>query len=120
MNDTPHEEGDLAEEFRQLGKNLVGALRMAWDSPERKTLQNEIEAGLNDVATSLKKEVDEFSASASGQQLKEEIDEMRRRWKSGETEAKARQELMNAIRTANSELKNWAEKWQTKPDSDNQ
>lgn len=112
MNDTPRDEGDLSEEFRQLGKNLVDTLRMAWDSPERKKLQNEIEAGLVDVATSLKKEANEFSASTHGQEIKEEIDDIRRRWESGETETKARQELMNAIRLANNELQKWSEKWQ--------
>ncbi len=112
MNDTPHEESDLAEEFRQLGKNLVDTMRLAWDSPERKKLQNEIEAGLANVAASLKKEADEFTASAHGQEIKEEIDNMRRRWESGETEIKARQELLNAVRLANNELQKWAEKWQ--------
>ncbi len=119
MNDTPHEEGDLAEEFRQLGKNLVDTLRMAWDSPERKKLQNEIEAGLADVAASFKKEADEFSASAPGKHIKEELDDLHQRWQSGETEAKARQELMNAIRLANSELQKWSEKWQKGTDESN-
>lgn len=112
MNETPREEGDLAEEFRQLGKNLVDTLRMAWDSPERKKLQNEIESGLVDVAAALKKEADELGASASGQQIKEEIDDLRRRWENGETETKARQELKNVIRLANNELQKWSEKWQ--------
>lgn len=120
MNESPHEEGDLAEEFRQLGKNLVDTLRLAWDSPARKRLHNEIEAGLTEIAASLKKEADEFRASASGQQLKEEIDDIKRRWGSGEAEAKARQELINAIRMANDELKNWAEKWQKNAENENQ
>lgn len=112
MNNTPHEEGDLAEEFRQLGKNLVDTLRMAWDSPERKKLQDEIESGLVEVAASLKKEADEFSTTAPGQHIKQEFDDLHRRWESGETETKARQELMNAIRLANSELQKWSDKWQ--------
>jgi len=119
MNDTPHEEGDLAEEFRLLGKNLVDALRLAWDSPERKKLQDEIETGLVDVAAALKNEADEFGASASGQQIKEEIDDLRHRWESGETETKARQELKNAIRLANDELQKWSEKWQKGSDESN-
>jgi len=112
MNESPHEKDDLVEELRQLGKNIVDTLRLAWDNPERKRLQNEIEAGLADVANALKKEADEFRSSDSGQQIKEEIDDLRRRWESGETEAKARQELLDAIRSANNELKQWAEKWQ--------
>jgi len=112
MDDTSRNEGDLEEEFRQLGKNLVDTMRLAWDSPQRKKLQNEIESGLVDVAAALRKEADEFSASVPGQQIKEEIDDLRQRWESGETETKARQELMNAIRLANSELQKWSEKWQ--------
>lgn len=112
MNDTPQDEGDLAEELRQLGKNLIDTMRFAWDSPERKKIQNEIETGLSDVVAALKQEADEFSTSPPGKQIKEEIDDLRRRWESGETETKARQELMNAIRMANNELQKWSEKWQ--------
>ncbi|MBN1538473.1 MAG: hypothetical protein JW908_17185 [Anaerolineales bacterium] len=112
MNDIPQDDGDLAEEFRQLGKNLVDTLRLAWDSPERKKLQDEIESGLVDVVSSLKREAGEFKASPPGQKLKEEIDDMRQSWESGEAEAKARQEIMNAIRMANNELQKWSEKWQ--------
>lgn len=117
MNDIPQDEGDLAEELRQLGKNLVDTMRLAWDSPERKKFQDEIETGLTDVVAALKKEADEFSTSPSGQQIKDEIDDLRRRWESGETETKARQELMNAIRLANNELQKWSEKWQRGSDN---
>ena len=54
--DNPEKPNDIAEEFRMLGENMVQALRSAWESPERKKLQDEIEAGLNQFATTIKRD----------------------------------------------------------------
>ena len=45
-DDTPTPENELADELRNLGHNLKGILQAAWESEERRKLQNEIQAGL--------------------------------------------------------------------------
>ncbi|MCI0521172.1 MAG: hypothetical protein L0Z70_13075 [Chloroflexi bacterium] len=102
---------NLGEEFAALGQNLVKALRSAWDSPERKTLQEEIEKGLGELGQTLKSETDRFAQSPSGQRMKEEVEDFHQRVRSGEAEEKARQELLNALRLINSELEKVATRW---------
>jgi hypothetical protein len=56
MDETPKPEENLAEEFRKLGKNLVEALSAAWNTEERKKMQQEIEEGLVDLTATLRQE----------------------------------------------------------------
>ncbi|MDD5466944.1 MAG: hypothetical protein PHS96_03985 [Anaerolineales bacterium] len=111
MDDTPHSEENLAEEFRQLGCNLVETLRAAWDRPERQKLQDELEAGLAELAATLKTEAENFAQTPAGQQLKSELDDLRQRINSGEAEQVARQEILNALRLVNAELEKAAGRW---------
>ncbi|MDD2694408.1 MAG: hypothetical protein PHD58_00605 [Anaerolineales bacterium] len=111
MDELPHSEENLAEEFRQLGRNLVEALRSAWDRPERQKLRDELEAGLAEAAATLKSEAENFKHSPTGQQLRSELDDLRQRINSGEAEQVARQEILNALRLVNAELEKAAGRW---------
>jgi hypothetical protein len=108
-NQTP--ENDLVNEFRNLGKNLVEALRTAWDSPERKKLEKEISDGLNDLANTLNTEAKNFKESPTGQQLKSDMDDLRQRVRSGEVENQVRNELLGALRIVNQELQKVTSRW---------
>jgi len=111
MSDNQTPENDLVDEFRSLGKNLVDALRAAWDSPERKKLEKEISAGLNDLAKTLNTEAKNFSESPTGQQLKTDFDDLNQRMRSGEIENQVRNELLGALRTVNEELQKVTGRW---------
>ena len=95
---------DIAEELRVLGKNLKGALESAWESEERKKLQDEIRAGLTDLGVSLNEAADDFRRSDAGQQLKADVADFRRRVYTGEVQTKVHDELINALRLANTAL----------------
>jgi len=96
--------GDVAEELRNLAKNLKETLSTAWESEERKKLQGEIETGLADVVKTLSQAASDFKKSPAGQQLKKDAEDIHQRIRSGELESKARSELLNALRLANIEL----------------
>jgi hypothetical protein len=104
MSDTPPEEERLSEELRRLGKNLFGILQAAWDHPERKRVQNEIENGLRDLSVSLQQEAGNFSKSSTGEKIKAEIDDIGTRISSGETTSKIYEDLISALKVANAEL----------------
>jgi len=103
--------GDVAGELRELGKNLAGILRSAWESDERKRLQEEIQAGLNDLGETFNEAAAEFQSSQTGQRLKEDVEEIRGKIRSGEMEVKVREEILSALRMVNNEL----EKTRKKP-----
>ena len=95
---------DIADELRTLGKNLKDALQSVWESDERKKLEDEIRAGLADLGVTLNEAASDFRQSQTSQQLKEDINDFRRRVHSGEVSIKVHDELINALRMANSEL----------------
>jgi len=109
MNENPQSgsassSGDVAEELRNLAKNLKETLSTAWESEGRKKLQGEIETGLADVLKTLSQAASDFKKSPAGQQLKKDAEDIHQRIRNGELETKARSELLNALRLANIEL----------------
>jgi hypothetical protein len=111
MSENEQSENDLTEEFRKLGKNLADALRTAWENPERKKFQQEIENGINEMGTTLSKEFGTFMESPTGQRLKSDVQDLGERFRTGEAQQKARDELLNALRRANNEIQQATERW---------
>lgn len=105
---TPSEpqRSEIAEELRALGENLRNMLRTAWESPERKKMQDEIQSGLTELGDSVNKAVNEFSTSKPGQTLKAEYEDFSQRVRSGQVESKVREEILKVLRMVNVELGN--------------
>lgn len=98
-------QGEVAKEFRDLGENLKNVLQMAWESPERKKLQAEIEAGLTELGTSINKAAEDFQESPTGQRLQSEVKDLGERVRSGEVEAGLREQILSVLREVNAKLK---------------
>lgn len=111
MTDEPNSSDNLADEFRNLGHNLLNIVQTAWDSPERKRLQEEILSGLDEAGSAIKREADQFREGPTGQQLKNDVERLGEQLRSSETQEKVRQEVLSALRTLNSELQKVAEQW---------
>lgn len=105
MNDEPGSEGNLTDEFRTLGRNLLNTLHAAWDRPERKNLQQEIENGLSELLDTLKSEAGNVASSPTGQKVKMEAEDLRQRVQTAEVDTAIRSELLKALQTVNAELK---------------
>jgi hypothetical protein len=111
MDEKTQPEVDLTGEFRQLGKNLKQALQAAWESEERKQLQQEIEDGMQQLVNSLEEFVAEFSESEHGARLRTEIEDFSKRAQSGELGDKIRADVAAVLRKANEGLEEAAQKW---------
>lgn len=96
---------DIADELRELGLKLKEILRTAWESPERKKVQQEIESGLTELGDTLNKAVNEFSESPTGQTLKADMEDFSQRVRSGQVESQVRDEILKALRLVNDELR---------------
>jgi signal recognition particle GTPase len=103
-NENKPREDDIAEQLNALGKNLREALRTAWESEDRRKLQQEIETGLANLRDSLSAAADDFSSSQTGQNLKSDVKDLEQRWRTGEVNTKIRSEITEALRTVNNEL----------------
>ena len=111
MSDQTGSEGNLSEELRALGENLLKTFHSVWESPEFNKLQKEMEEGLTQLGTTLKAETSAFKESPAGQQLKSDFEDFRQRVRSGELEDKAREELLKTLRMVNAELDKAATRW---------
>jgi hypothetical protein len=111
MTENPSPEDNLAEEFRQIAKNLAEVLRGAWESPERKKLQQEIANGLSDLSDLMRSEAEHIRESPTGQRVKADVEELHERIRSREIETKVRQDLLAALRSINSQLRKASEHW---------
>src|SRR3989304_5561921 len=114
MNETSDTHGDLASEFRRLGKNLKETLQAAWDSEERRRLEKEIEAGLTEAAAALRGAAKDLSASPAGQHLRDELQDLGQRVRTGELETKVRKDVGGGLRALNAELERAAGGWRSK------
>jgi hypothetical protein len=108
MTDDRPTEGTVAEELRQLGRNLTEVLRAAWDSPERKAFQAEVANGIKQLGEVLREETQKFSESPTGQRVKEKTGDVREKIRSRDDQA--RLELINALKAANTRLRQTAER----------
>ena len=102
---TPPEPNEILDELRELGRILRDALQGAWDSDERKRLQQDIEEGFKEVSTSLGEAFQDFKESSVGQTIHTEVADFKERVRTGEVESKARSEILGALRTINAELR---------------
>jgi len=101
-NKSPND--NIGEQLNELGKNLRDALQTAWESEERRKLQQEIEDGLANLGASLSQAAKEFSNSPTGKTIKEDVKDLHDRWRTGEVGSKARSEIVDALRKVNDEL----------------
>ncbi len=95
---------DVSSEWENLGQNLKNVFQNTWESEERRKLQEDIEAGLANFASSINKAVEDFKETPTGKKLKTDVDDFHERVKSGEFEGKAREEVAAVLRSINSEL----------------
>lgn len=101
--ETPNEDS-LVDEFEELGKNLILVLRAAWERPERQKLQQDLEKGLSGLGKAIKKDAQTVTSHPVSQRIKTEVEDIGERVRSGQVEARARAELVGALRSANAGL----------------
>jgi signal recognition particle GTPase len=101
-NKSPND--NIGEQLNELGKNLRDALQTAWESEERRKLQKEIEEGLANLGASLSQASKDFSNSSTKKTIKEDMEDLHERWRTGEVSSKVRSEIMDALRKVNEEL----------------
>jgi len=102
--DSTSASGNISDQLNELGKNLRQVLQSAWQSEERKKLQNEIEEGLKEMSASLNQAAQDFSSTPAGKTISDDVKDFQERWRTGQVQSKARSEIMDALRKVNDEL----------------
>ncbi len=107
---------DLAAEFLKLGQNLKQAAEAAWVSPEGQRLRGEIKSGLQALEKGLSEAAAEMTTGETGQKLKAEVEDFSARVRSGQVEARLREDLLAALRAVNTHLDKAAGQGASGPD----
>ena len=112
-------QGSLGDDIRDLGKSLGDFFKSAWESEERKNIEEDLTDALNDVADTFRQLADDFTTGETGQQLKAEYEDLRERVETGEFKDKAHSEISKAIQSVKNELDKFSESWTPDPKTDN-
>lgn len=115
MSENKPGDESLKEEFESLGRNLVDALRSAWEAPESRRLREEVSSGLSDLGTTLKREADNLASSPAAQKVQTSVGEVGEKIRTAEVQEKVRLELIGALQTVNSELQKVIDRWANPP-----
>jgi hypothetical protein len=116
MTNQGGDERTLAEEFRLLGENLRTSMHAMWNAPEQQKLRGEISDGLSQIGSSLTEMAEDFRTSETGERIKQEVEDVSDRMKTGEFEQKARSELIKGLEFLNEELSKLKTRWETSPE----
>jgi succinate dehydrogenase/fumarate reductase flavoprotein subunit len=111
-------DSDMRDEFRQLGDNLQQAMNAAWQSSERKRLQQELKDGLQELEKAFHDFGEKIKESEVGMRVKADMEDLGERVRSGEVGENTRQGVISALQRANAELVKLIARWdQTDEDS---
>ncbi len=115
MSENKPSEESLREQFETLGRNLVEALRTAWEAPESRRAREEVITGLNDLGTTLKREAENLAAHPVAQKVQKNVGEVGEKLRTPEVQEKVRKEMIGALQTVNTELQKVIDRWSAAP-----
>jgi transposase len=104
MAEDPMAKDPLREEFDKLGGNLRSVIQGAWESEERKQVSNEVQSGLSQVGDAIAQVAKDLSEDPTAQMLRQEVDEIAERVRTGELAEKVRVELIDVLQQVNERL----------------
>lgn len=107
-------EGDIAEEFKRLGRQFADTLESMWNSEERRRVEAEIRTGVRSFAEEVDKVIRDARQSPAATRVKEEAVGVKERVETGEVTDRAREGVVQGLRWLSNELERLADQF-TKP-----
>lgn len=104
MTKDSQEKDELRDEFERLGGNLRSVIQGAWESEERKRVSSEVQTSINQVGDAISRAAQDLSQDPTAQKLRQEVDEIAERVRSGELAEKVRTELIEVLQQVNDRL----------------
>jgi hypothetical protein len=105
------EAADVADAFRDFGRQFAETIRSAWNSEERLELERELREGVQGFAEEVGKVLREAKESPAAQKIKEEAGEVKTRVDAKKVSRKARTGLVEGLTWLSEELGKMAEQF---------
>ncbi len=100
----------IAEELRELGRQLTEAVRSVAGSEEAQKLRQELAEGLRTIAKEVEEVTEKVREREETQKLREQAKHLSESVKSGEATKKLREELADALSALNKQLSHLVER----------
>ena len=110
MNDNDTKTNTIKEEFQSMAQNLRAVIQSAWESEERKQVQQDLTEGLDELNRQMSDLLTSLRESEAGQKVLQGIDQVGESVRSGEIAEKTQESLAAALRKVNQELSKAADK----------
>ena len=102
---------DVANEFRNLGKQFANTLESAWKSEERQRIEGEIREGMQNFADELSKLFSDVKESKTGQRVMEEAETVKTKVGEAEIGRKAQSSVAKGLGWLSEELSRLADRF---------
>ena len=110
MSEEMHEERNVAEELNNLGKQFVSVIRTAWESEDRKRIQDEIMEGLQKFGDEITHTLQKASESETGKEVTAKAEKVITDVKASDVADDVRKGLLSGLDALNVELGKLSEK----------
>lgn len=104
MTDDQNVSESVRDEFQKLGRNIRDMFSEAWNSEDRKRISRDIEVGLTEVGETISRTAREVTESEGMQQVRDEMEDLGERIRSGEVARKLESDLVTILQAVNSEI----------------
>jgi 23S rRNA pseudoU1915 N3-methylase RlmH len=111
-------EGDVAEALRRFGKQFAETLQAAWNSEQRREVEQEIREGVKHFGAEMEKVLHEAKVSPAGQKVQEEAADIKTSVEQGEFGRKAKSSIVQGLQWFSDELANLAQQLNPQGEAD--
>lgn len=111
-------EGDVAEALRRFGKQFAETLQAAWNSEQRREVEQEIREGVKHFGAEMEKVLHEAKVSPAGQKVQEEAADIKTSVEQGDFGRKAKSSIVQGLQWFSDELANLAQQLNPQGEAD--
>jgi len=104
--------GSITVRLGDLGRQLGEALKTAWESEERKSLQNDISEGLNAFGDAVEQTLEKAQESEALKDLKEDVTSAYERGRDSKAVSDVREGIADVLQTLTTEVEGLVDRWQ--------
>jgi flagellar motility protein MotE (MotC chaperone) len=114
MAETPQGEKSISQEFNRLGKQVADAIHAAWESEDRKKLQDELTEGLQSFEAQVDEALKKAMQSDTAKQLQQQTEKVVTQVRESGVSEEVRKGLIGGLEVVNKELGKLVEKLEPK------
>jgi uncharacterized protein YukE len=111
---------EISEELDKLADAFGRAVQAAWNSEQRKQLQEDLNRGLRTLVDGVEKSLTQFSESEQGQEVREQAGKVVEKVRTSKVTADLQQGLTKGLRAISEEMQEFAQKVEARKQADAQ